>query len=505
MVGWMKWWIALGTVLALTVGCSSEGGNAGEERVQIPGTNDSGNFGPQGMQPMIPGTAGMGGLPPVDSGDTQQPPQTPTANVGGLPCDVSAVLQNNCAQCHGETPAGGAIKLTAHEDWHRMSPLFDPTKKVFEVAQIRINDGSMPQGGVMSAGDIATLDAWLAAGALAAGPDEATCNTPVIPDDNDDDVVVEPPVTEGGTIDNCKKPGAFDPLVAEGDETCYEFDVHAPGGSGAFNVPTNETYHEWYYAVPWPAGSVWTRYGADFDNLQVLHHYLIFTSSAARAPGDVAQNVLGTTLGTSATLIGGWAVGGCRTELPEDVGGEIPQSPLIMVQWHMYNTTGRVAQDNSKVQVCTVPGNARPNTAGITFLGTENFNGPGGMPPGENDFTTRCANNSGAPITIIGFNPHMHLLGTNMKTDIISGGTATNIFDMPFQFDYQVSYDIPPATVMPGDIVETTCSFFNDTGSNVAFGESTNTEMCYQFALSYPAGALNNGALSLIGALNTCW
>jgi hypothetical protein len=29
--------------------------------------------------------------------------------------------------------------------------------------------------------------------------------------------------------------------------------------------------------------------------------------------------------------------------------------------------------------------------------------------------------------------------------------------------------------------------------------------MCYQFALSYPYGALNNGVLSLIGATNTCW
>ena len=76
---------------------------------------------------------------------------------------------------------------------------------------------------------------------------------------------------------------------------------------------------------------------------------------------------------------------------------------------------------------------------------------------------------------------------------------------MPFQFDYQVSYDIPAATIMPGETLVTTCSFFNSTGSNVAFGESTNQEMCYQFAMSYPAGALNNGALSLIGALNTCW
>ncbi len=30
-------------------------------------------------------------------------------------------------------------------------------------------------------------------------------------------------------------------------------------------------------------------------------------------------------------------------------------------------------------------------------------------------------------------------------------------------------------------------------------------EMCYQFTISYPYGALNNGVISLIGATNTCW
>ena len=106
---------------------------------------------------------------------------------------------------------------------------------------------------------------------------------------------------------------------------------------------------------------------------------------------------------------------------------------------------------------------------------------------------------------MIGFNPHMHTIGTHMKTDLKGTSGTTSIFDQPFQFDYQVGYDIPPAVVMPGETLVSTCSFFNPSGANVAFGESTNQEMCYQFAFSYPAGALDNGVLSLIGATNTCW
>ena len=502
MIGCVRLTAAACALLLVAAGCESESAPSSEETGSVV-VNPGEMVAQPGQLP--PGGAGASAPMPMAGPDsaTEEPDALAPA-VAGMPCDVASVVADNCQQCHGENPIGGAIPLVTHEDWHQPSPLYDPTKQVYEVAQLRINNGEMPQGGTMSATDLATLDAWLASGALAAGPEQGICATPEDPDTD----AVEQPAGPVETIDSCKKPHAFDPprTVAGPEETCYDFQVTARGGNGKFTVPTNESYHEWYYAVPWPAGHVWTRYGADFDNLEVLHHYLVFTSNAAQSPGSLVTNVTGTTLGTGATLIGGWAVGGCSTSLTPEAGGEIPPSALIMIQWHMYNSTGLPAQDGSTVQICTVPPGTRPNTAGITFLGTENFFGPAGMPPGENDFTTQCTNFSNGPITVVGFNPHMHLLGTHMKTDLRrADGTTTTIFDQPFQFDYQVGYEIPHVDVMPGDTLVTTCSFFNDTGSNVAFGESTGQEMCYQFALSYPAGALNNGALSLIGALNTCW
>lgn len=430
-------------------------------------------------------------------------------NETGLPCDVSTVVQNNCSRCHGAQPVGGAVRLVTHEDWHEPSPVYaatrlgDPAMKVHEVARLRINNGEMPQGASLSEPDHAMLDGWLASGAPAGAADDATCT-----------IVPTMPATGGdgeALIENeCLRPGAYDPLVARPGETCYEFRVHGQSGVGdtsKFNIPTGESYHEWYYEVPWAPTDVMSRFGADFDNLEVLHHYLMFASNTAgKVPGQLDQNVTGTTLFTNSTLIGGWAVGGCSMEMPEDVGGELPKSSLLMIQWHMYNSTGVTQQDGSVVQICTVPAGSRPNTAGITFLGTENFNGPFGMPPGANSFTSRCTNNSPGPVTVIGFLPHMHTIGTHMKTDLTRlDGTTATIFDRPFQFDYQVAYRIPRTVVMPGETLTSTCSFFNDTGGNVAFGQSTQQEMCYQFTVSYPVGALNNGVPSLIGALNTCW
>jgi hypothetical protein len=312
-----------------------------------------------------------------------------------------------------------------------------------------------------------------------------------------------------GRNSECEGEDTFAPLVAMDGETCWEFKVHGQSGANdetKFSVPVDETYSQFYYNVPWPAGSLATRFGSRFDNLKVLHHWLAFKSSASSPHGTVSRNVLGSTFGENAELIAGWAVGGCTTTYPADVGVKLPDTGKIMVQWHHYNHTGAPAMDGSAVQICTVPTGSRPNVAGLTFLGTEDFNGLLGMGPGKQDFTTSCPNDSGAPIHIIGFTPHMHTIGSNMKTVLKSASGMTTIFDKPFKFDEQVNYMLKPfVTMMPGEELITTCTFQNDTGFNVAFGQSTNQEMCYQFALAYPYGALNNGVGSLIAATNTCW
>jgi hypothetical protein len=300
------------------------------------------------------------------------------------------------------------------------------------------------------------------------------------------------------------------PLVAneaEG-ETCWNFQTHgqsSPGDTSKFTIPPDESYNQFYFDVPWPAGSVSTRFGQDLDNVAVLHHWLMFTQGVPTAAGTVSPNVTGTTLlDGGAELIAGWAIGGCSTTYPSDVGVALPDSGTIMIQWHHFNTTGTPQQDGTKVQICTVPKSARPHTAGLTFLGTENID----VPPGsKGDATTTCTNNSGSPITIIGFTPHMHTIGINMRTVVNhQGGMDEEIFNKPFVFDQQINYIMDPQyTLMPGDSLTTTCTWQNMGAGSVGFGQSTTSEMCYQFTVAYPYGALNNGVLSLIGATNTCW
>jgi hypothetical protein len=117
-------------------------------------------------------------------------------------------------------------------------------------------------------------------------------------------------------------------------------------------------------------------------------------------------------------------------------------------------------------------------------------------------------NDSGAPITIWGFTPHMHKLGRHMNTVVMrkASGMMEQVFDKDFDFNSQVTYILDaPIILQAGDSIISTCTFNNDTNAAVPFGPSTTQEMCYNFTMSFPAKALDNGVASLIGATNTCW
>ncbi len=450
-------------------------------------------------------TAGTGAAQPVAGAGTAGPGGAgapPVASNNILPCDVQKALAQNCATCHGTEPIGGApMPLVTWDDFQKAAPTM-PTKKVHEVVKLRINDKArpMPPGATMSEPHLTMLNTWLTGGATAGGETDKTCDA-------------APPANEPGKL-------SFGPLTPLPGEKCYDFPVHNGVGitdKTPYEVVPGEHYVQFYYDAPWPTGTLGTRYGAKYDNQKVIHHWLMFGSDEFDAAGSYKVAPLPTLLGVNAYLIAGWAVGGANMEMPEDVGFELPpEGHKIDIQWHYYNTTSQTTTDSSAVQVCTMPAGSRKNVAAITWVGTEDLNGNvwfggAGMPAhqmstfGGTCNPLRAGMNATDPIKIIGFWPHMHQLGVNMKTVINrKGGMKETVFDKPFDFNYQIHY-MQNHDLNPGDTLTATCTFNNTTDRGVPFGESSDTEMCYNFVMSYPAHALENGVPSLIGATNTCW
>jgi hypothetical protein len=84
--------------------------------------------------------------------------------------------------------------------------------------------------------------------------------------------------------------------------------------------------------------------------------------------------------------------------------------------------------------------------------------------------------------------PHQHLLGTHHKTVRKRNGVETVMHDAAYAFTEQNYYlQTPEVDIAPGDQIQTTCTWHNNTNGNVGWGESSNEEMCFSGLYRYPA------------------
>jgi hypothetical protein len=191
-------------------------------------------------------------------------------------------------------------------------------------------------------------------------------------------------------------------------------------------------------------------------------------------------------------MMHGWAPGGTDLYFTPDLGMKMTGDESFLLEVH-YNSSDRSALDASGVEVCVTE--APPeNEVVISWLGTDSINGTSA--------TGTCRPRSDEQIHIIGGNPHMHVKGQAMQVVLNrADGTTEMIHDEPFAFENQRGYS-EDVRLNPGDSITTTCRY----SAPARFGKGTNEEMCYWFALAYPAGALtDNGFLgSLLHGPQAC-
>jgi hypothetical protein len=86
----------------------------------------------------------------------------------GLPCDITTILSTYCVSCHSSPPVGGApTALLTYTDLTAPAKS-DATKTMAEVSVARMKSSTSPMppkpGSPVAAADIATFEAWVAAG-----------------------------------------------------------------------------------------------------------------------------------------------------------------------------------------------------------------------------------------------------------------------------------------------------------------------------------------------------
>jgi hypothetical protein len=316
-----------------------------------------------------------------------------------------------------------------------------------------------------------------------------------------------PPAADGGSA--APSPPTTDV------ETCYDLRAHGkstPGDTTPYSVPGGETYTSFIFKAPWTTPVQGIRFVQLPDNQAVLHHWILYTERAPASDGDVQPCELSGLLGffcgqgSTRSMITGWAPGRGDFVLPGGVGLELPApGSMLALESHYYNNGAANADDKSGVQVC-VTSALRPQTASISWLGTESIKVPANA-AGQASGTChpkRANLNMTDPIHILYSWPHMHKLGRHLNSVINrADGTTETLYDGDFSFEFQALHDTP-TLLQPGDAITTTCSYQNTTPAAVGFGQSTTEEMCFNFVYAWPAHALDNSGANFGEASNTC-
>jgi hypothetical protein len=233
-----------------------------------------------------------------------------------------------------------------------------------------------------------------------------------------------------------------------------------------------------------------------FDNKSVVHHWMLYTTE------EIDTSKITTRCGAfqeNSALLAGGGPGGPPWFMPKHVGLDIGSGKFIL-EVHYANVLQKDTTDRSGARICTTK-NLRPETAVVHWLGNQLFS----IPPRATNFPIagRCKPAQvQRPIHLLRSWPHMHKLGNRMTLEIDrANGSKSMVFDARFSFDAQQNVDAN-VVLEQGDSLLTTCFYDNPNDYPVNVGSNTTDEMCNNFVVAYPAGALVSDFLNLVK--NSC-
>ncbi|HET9992807.1 MAG TPA: hypothetical protein VFQ65_29935 [Kofleriaceae bacterium] len=177
-------------------------------------------------------------------------------------------------------------------------------------------------------------------------------------------------------------------------------------------------------------------------------------------------------------------VGTDDNAFPPGVAIHLTAGTYINLNLHLYNTTDNSITATSGVLVKTIDAAAVVHEADMQFSGTFLIN-----VPSDNQVHTAAGSCMVAnDFHVFTLWPHMHQTAIHQTLAITHSGSTSMMLDTDYAFAEQKNYPMVDTVIHAGDKITTTCSYQNNTGSAMTFGESSNNEMCFTGIYRYPAG-----------------
>jgi len=375
--------------------------------------------------------------------------------------DVAAISTRQCAGCH--QPGGAApFPLTTYAE------MFERATKIAEVTAKRIMPpwpadasgacGTFVDQRWLSASEIETIGAWVAAGARSGDPADAP-------------VVEVPPAP------------AFTASVELASDVAYGV---APGPD------------EYRCIVVDPGlatDSYITAMAVRLDQAAVVHHVQLFAAASPAGKADIAARDAADPgpgyrcgnegVGTELRYVGVWAAGDLVRRWPAGSGIWLSAGSHMVVQFHYHSHDSELVADRSRVALELAPSVSYPGIID-SIAGAPLY-----LPPGQVNVDISAAREVAVsqPSWLRAARIHMHKLGTRGRMELIRGDQTFCLLDIPrWDFGWQLFYTFDQAVAIePGDQIRVTCSYNTQTQIDpVVWGLSTDDEMCLGYSYVTP-------------------
>lgn len=443
--------------------CSSDEGALDDPVVMIEQEDFGGEH---GGDMAMPGSSGEDMKQEVDQDETQ--PSEPLTYYE----HVKPIMHRNCESCHRVGDVG-PYPLDSYEELKAHVPM----------AMASIRAGSMPPWSpdpdcrhykderLITDEEVATLQRWIDDGMLEGDARDWTETAPDPRSNRSPDLV-----------GHQNLPYVPTPPPFTDDYQCYVIDLEF----------AEDTYVTGTTVVP--------------GNRELVHHANLFLVNPTNAPKldelqdrdpDPGYECFGNAGINQTNLVGAWVPGAQPIFMPEDAAIVIDKGSKLVLQVH-YNTLYADPQPvESEVHLFT---QAAPPTREVSAMPIANLTFE--VPPGEKEsvHTIKVRNSTSSPWKIIGTGPHLHLLASAVKVEVLRRDEEQEdvcLVDIPdWDFNWQQEYrflDDEWVDVAPGDSVQLTCVFDNSPENQpvingekqppvkLDWGAKSSDEMCLNF------------------------
>jgi uncharacterized protein (TIGR03437 family) len=374
--------------------------------------------------------------------------------------EVVRIFQNNCQTCHHP----GDIAPFSLMDYTSARPY---ARDIQQQTQLHIMPPWKPSQGAdvflgargLSQADINTLSAWADAGA---------------PEGNPADLPAPLSFPNGWAL------GTPDLVL----QMPQPYAVYAAG---------NDIYRCFSLATNLPAdtyvSAIQIRPGAP----TVEHHVVLFSDPTGQsAKLDAADPLPGYScfgdpgFNPDSSFFGAWAPGIRPVVLSPGTAMKIPKGDYIVMQVH-YHPNGTDTTDQTDVGLYFTKSPV-DKIVYAQVLANTSFT----IPAGNSHYQVNAGFTTPLAAHLVNILPHMHLLGTESHTSLISGKTTTPLIDiMSWDFNWQGLYSyVTPVPMKVGDQIQFTKYFDNSVNNArnpnspprpVSWGEQTTDEMAVVF------------------------